>query len=133
MVVIYCLYMKTWNFLLSIILFLPLLTAGCTSELPYLTVTVESVYTSENISIPYSFKSEQSPQPCKIELTRTDGSSYSGEDWLREEWIEEEGTLYFENLEAGEYQLRFVVLSARGSGEEELSFLDETYTFTVTY
>ena len=130
--VVYYPCMKTWKLMPFTFCFLLLYAVGCTSELPYLTLTVASEYTSSTISIPYSFKSEQSEQPCKVTLDRADVSEDSTV-YSREEWMEEEGTLYYENLEAGEYQLRFVVLSARGSGEKELAFLDETYNFTVTY
>ena len=125
--------MKMWKYLPILAGCLLLFAIGCTSELSYLTLTVESVYTSSDISIPYSFKSEQTEQPCKVELTRTDGSDDSNEDWSREDWMEEEGTLNYSDLSTGDYQLRFVVLSARGSGRDELSFLDETYFFSVNY
>jgi len=131
--VIYCLVMKIWKCIPIMLFFLLFLALSCTSELPYLTLQVESEYTSSDISIPYSFKSEQTYQYCKVELSRTDGSDDSREDWFREEKMEEEGTLNYNGLEPGNYQLRFVVLTDRGSGREELSFLDETYSFSVTY
>ena len=107
--------------------------AACTSELPYLSLTVSSLYTTSSISISYSFKSEQSEQPCRISLQRIETNGNMIDYDTREDWYEESGTLHFDNLDPGNYQLRFVVLSARGSNWEELPVLDQTHNFTVNY
>jgi hypothetical protein len=107
--------------------------AGCTADLPYLSLTVSSLYTSSSISIPYEFRSEQSEQPCRISLQRVETTGNLTDYDNREDWYQESGTLHFDGLDPGNYQLRFVVLSARGSNWVELPYLDQTHYFTVNY
>ena len=120
--------------LVNVLLCLALLAAaGCTADLPYLSLSVSSVYTSSSISIPYEFRSEQSEQPCIISLHRVETNGNLIDYGTQEDKYHESGTLYFNDLETGNYQLRFVVLSARGSNSIELPYLDQTHYFTVNY
>jgi hypothetical protein len=111
----------------SLLLFL----SSCDLETPYLFVNVQERYTNDDITVPYEFRSESTQQKCLITVSKKDVF----EDEVvydEEEWLDEEGELYF-NLNNGFYTLRFAVMSYRGGEYTVLPFLDEEYKFSVSY
>jgi len=104
--------------------------SGCDLETPYLFVNVQERYSNADVTVPYEFRSESPEHKCLIKVSKKDVP----EDEIvydEEEWLDEEGELYF-NLDNGFYTLRFAVMSYRGGEYMVLSFLDEEYEFSVS-
>lgn len=118
--------------LILLLILLPHLYISCSEagNIPYLFLDVQNGYSEGAITIPYSFESESDPQPCRTELKK-----WYFDEWIvieeREGYMPASGELSF-NLYEGDYTLQFSVLSERAGENHVLTFLDNSYTFTVT-
>lgn len=100
------------------------------TELPYLYLTVDESYGEGDIYIPYAFSSESDPQLCRVTLSKRYYDQWITVDET-EEYLSAAGEIQF-YLYEGDYSLRFSVLSERRGEAQVLTFLDNTYTFSVT-
>lgn len=124
--------MKFSRLLIFILILLPCVFISCSDAggVPYLKLDVQAAYAEGPVYIPYRFMSESDPQLCAATLSKR-----YFDEWIvieeREEYMPSSGSLNY-YLYEGDYTLQFSVLSERAGERHVLTFLDNSYTFSVT-
>ena len=105
------------------------LLAGCTYQIPYLSLDVKSSYAVSDVVINYSYVCEADEQRCVYSLYNTNNPSVIL--FQDDSVMPHSGTLTFGGLAEGNYRLFFSVYSTRDGESSPLKFLDSSWDFTV--
>ena len=104
---------------------------SCDFVIPYVSLDVDSLYTTADISIFYGYVGEQREQRCVWSLYNN--SSPSDIIDSGDEIMPDNGTLKFTGLAEGNYTIEFAVYSEKDGEYFLLNFMVESDTFTVDY
>jgi len=123
--------MKRIHFVsLSACIFIVLSFSSCYTGYyePYLVLDVEDEYAAGTVIIGYSFMSEKKEQLCQV------GLFMAGSDdivFSEDMCLPQRGTLVFDFLDPGAYNLYFAVLSEKGRNPAVIPFLEQNNSFLV--